>query len=96
MTATPTKKSILLKLLNRPKGATIDALVKGIGWQPHSVRAALTAHSDESGHRFRRKAATCSDPKRPLWPEVELGDVIVAVGRSFDVISVQCGQRRWR
>lgn len=26
----------------------------------------IAAHSDENGHRFRRKAATCSDPKRPL------------------------------
>ena len=53
MTATPTKKSILLKLLNRPKGATIDALVKGIGWQPHSVRAALTGLRKE-GHEIAR------------------------------------------
>jgi adenylate cyclase len=26
------------------------------------------AHSDENGHRFRRKAATDSDPKRPPIP----------------------------
>ncbi len=26
----------------------------------------LNAHSDENGHRFRRKPVTCSDPKRPL------------------------------
>ena len=38
------------------------------------------AHSDESGHRFRLKATTCSDPKRPLWPGVGLGGVIVADG----------------
>lgn len=42
MTATPTKKSILLKRLTRPQGASIAALVKAVGWQPHSVRAALT------------------------------------------------------
>ena len=26
----------------------------------------LNAHSDENGHPFRGKAATCTDPKRPL------------------------------
>ena len=40
----------------------------------------LHAHSDENGHLFRRKAATCSDPKRPVWPRVDLAGVIVAVG----------------
>ena len=40
----------------------------------------MDAHSDESGHRFRLKAATCSDPKRPLWPGVGLGGAIVAAG----------------
>ncbi len=44
------------------------------------IDALFFAHSDESGHRFRRKAATCSDPKRPLWPRVEYSVVIVAVG----------------
>ncbi len=29
---------------------------------------------------IRRKAATCSDPKRPFWPRVEYSVVIVAVG----------------
>ena len=54
------------------------------------------AHSDESGHRFRLKATTCSDPKRPLWPGVGLGGVIVAVGCSFEVIFALYGQSRWR
>jgi hypothetical protein len=38
------------------------------------------AHSDENGHLFRRKAATYSDPKRPLLPLLDLGGVIDAVG----------------
>ena len=38
------------------------------------------AHSDENGHRFRRKAATHSDPKRPLFQRSGLAGVIVAVG----------------
>ena len=44
------------------------------------TKARMCAHSDENGHRFRRKAATCSDPKRPLWPGVDLGGMIVTVG----------------
>ena len=54
--------------------------------------------------RIPMKAATDSDGKRPpvpiqngpLWPGVELGVVIVAVGCSFDVIFALYGQSRWR
>ena len=62
------------------------------GWeiQPANVpRACLD-------QRIPTKAATDSDPKRPLWPGVEFGVVIVAVGCSLDVIFVRRGQRRWR
>jgi DNA-binding transcriptional regulator PaaX len=37
-----TKIATILKLLSRPKGASIAELRKAIGWQDHSVRAALT------------------------------------------------------
>lgn len=53
MTATPTKKSTLLKLVSRPKGASIDTLTKATGWQAHSVRAALTGLRKE-GHKIER------------------------------------------
>lgn len=53
MTATPTRKSTLLKLISRPRGATIDALVKAVGWQPHSIRAALTGLRKD-GHEIAR------------------------------------------
>ena len=46
--------------------------------------------------RIPTKAATDSDPKRPLWPGGEFGVVIVAVGCSLDVIFVRRGQGRWR
>jgi hypothetical protein len=39
-----------------------------------------TAHSDENGHPFRRKAATHSNPKRPLFQRSGMAGVIVAVG----------------
>lgn len=34
--------SIVLELLARPDGATIDQLVEATGWLPHTTRAALT------------------------------------------------------
>ena len=36
------KAALLLEMLNHEDGATLDALSKALGWQPHTVRAALT------------------------------------------------------
>ena len=40
----PTKsnKQILISLLKRKSGATLDDIIKATGWQPHSSRAALS------------------------------------------------------
>jgi len=63
MPAPRTKSQTIQKLLSRSGGATIAQLQKATGWQPHSVRAALTqlrkkghavARSGESGKcRYR-------------------------------------------
>ncbi|MBQ0713954.1 DUF3489 domain-containing protein [Paraperlucidibaca sp.] len=45
---TGTKSDALLKLMRRPKGASLTEMQKLTGWQAHSVRAALTG--------FRKKA----------------------------------------
>ena len=37
-----TKQALLIDLLERKKGATIEAIVDTLGWLPHTVRAALT------------------------------------------------------
>jgi hypothetical protein len=42
MTVKFTKRDAIAKLLARPQGATVEQLQKVTGWQPHSVRAALT------------------------------------------------------
>ncbi len=42
MSAKPTKIETILKQLRRPNGASIAQLQKTAGWQPHSLRAALT------------------------------------------------------
>ena len=38
----PTRIDAVLRLLHRDNGASIAELRKATGWQPHSVRAALT------------------------------------------------------
>ena len=58
-----TKADTILDLLQRSTGASIGELTKATGWQPHSVRAALTGlrkkgrevarTKDEKGTRYR-------------------------------------------
>jgi hypothetical protein len=48
-----TKTGAVLRLLNRPTGASVTDLQKSTGWQPHSVRAALTGLR-KKGHDIRR------------------------------------------
>ena len=36
------KKAAVITMLKRPKGATLDDLVKATGWQAHSVRGFLS------------------------------------------------------
>jgi transcription initiation factor IIE alpha subunit len=37
------KKAMLIQLLTRPEGATIDEMAKETGWQRHSVRGVISA-----------------------------------------------------
>jgi len=37
-----TKTAMLLELLRRPAGATLEDIVSATGWLPHTTRAALT------------------------------------------------------
>ncbi len=48
-----TKTATILKLLSRPKGASIAELRKTTGWQDHSIRAALTGLR-KKGHEVVR------------------------------------------
>ena len=36
------KQAILIKLLARPSGATIDEMAKATGWQRHSIRGMMS------------------------------------------------------
>lgn len=56
-----TKTAMVLGLLRREQGATLDELVAATGWLPHTTRAALTGLR-KKGHgidRGKRDDATC-------------------------------------
>ena len=57
MPTKPTKIETILKQLRRPNGASIVQLQKATGWQPHSVRAALTGLR-KKGHNIERDKDT--------------------------------------
>ena len=54
-----TKTAILRKLLSRKAGADLAALQSATGWQPHSVRAALSGLR-KAGYSIERP-----DPAKP-------------------------------
>ena len=56
-----TKASMVLTLLRRDEGATLEELVSATGWLPHTTRAALTGLR-KKGHameKAKREEATC-------------------------------------
>ncbi len=56
-----TKTDLVLGLLRRPEGATINQLVGAMGWLPHTTRAALTGLK-KKGHKVvatKVDKATC-------------------------------------
>jgi len=50
---TTTKLGTILKHLSSKNGASLAALEKATGWQPHSIRAALT-ELRKRGHTIER------------------------------------------
>ena len=54
MATKATKTDAVLKLLGRQQGATVAQLQQATGWQPHSVRAALTGLRKQD-HGIRRE-----------------------------------------
>lgn len=49
-----TKASLVLDLLSRTEGATLDQMVAATGWLPHTTRAALTGLK-KKGHTIERR-----------------------------------------
>ena len=64
-----TKEALLIAMLRRPEGATIAQVIEATGWQPHTVRGAIsgalkkkrglevTSEKNEGGERVYRIAA---------------------------------------
>lgn len=55
----PTKTDKVCMLLERPSGATLDAICKATGWQPHSARAAISGLR-KAGHEIERTPGDAS------------------------------------
>jgi len=49
----PSKVEVVLALLRRAEGATLDELVAVTGWLPHTTRAAMTGLK-KKGHQITR------------------------------------------
>jgi hypothetical protein len=51
-----TKRAMLLELLNRPHGASVQEIMAALGWQSHSVRGYLSSLSKQGTgiHSFQR------------------------------------------
>lgn len=47
-------------MLKRPSGATLDAICKATGWQPHSARAVLSGLR-KAGYTVERHAGAGKD-----------------------------------
>jgi predicted ArsR family transcriptional regulator len=54
------KKALLVALLQRAQGATLDEMVQATGWLPHTTRAALTRLRHEGLLLERIKTASGS------------------------------------
>lgn len=48
-----TKRALVISLLSRPEGASLDQLVEATGWLPHTTRAALTGLRKKGYHLSR-------------------------------------------
>jgi hypothetical protein len=46
------KTALMVTLLTRPGGATLEDLTKATGWQPHSIRGALAGTLRRKGYRI--------------------------------------------
>lgn len=57
-----TKIDKVTAMLRQPAGATLEALCKATGWQPHSARAALSVLRRKGAEIERRPSETRGGP----------------------------------
>ena len=55
-----TKQKLVLQLLSREGGASLNAIVEATGWLPHTARAALTGLR-KRGHDVTRTKVECEN-----------------------------------
>lgn len=48
----PSKSSLVIDMLTRPEGATLDQMIEATGWLPHTTRSALTGLK-KKGHTIK-------------------------------------------
>lgn len=58
--ARTTKSALLRQMLSRRGGAALTELCEALGWQPHSVRAALSGLR-KAGHTIERRLPKSAD-----------------------------------
>lgn len=58
----PTKTAKVQAMLQRPSGASLQAICKATGWQPHSARAALSTLRKKGVSIERRQAEQAGAP----------------------------------
>ncbi len=63
---TQSKTAILIDLLARPGGATLQELTRATGWQTHSVRGAIAGTLKRKGHIITTEK---TDSVRRYWIE---------------------------
>lgn len=51
----PSKTALIVGMLQRSEGATLEQMVEATGWQPHTTRAALTGLRKKGHHIARSK-----------------------------------------
>lgn len=61
----PSKKARLEAMLSRPRGATKKQLERTLGWQPHTVRAAIS--------RLRKSGAAVTLDRSARTPTYRVG-----------------------
>ncbi len=71
------KQALLVELLSRPEGASLNDLTGATGWLPHTTRAALTGLR-QSGYAITRTRAEDNRTIYHLAPPAEAASVQAA------------------
>lgn len=54
------KQALIIELMRRPEGATIEQLAEAAGWQKHSVRGLISAKLNKQHAISKQKAGSCT------------------------------------